>query len=77
MNWERLNRQTILETAWIRVFRDDYKLPDGNKIEEYYVVARDDFVLVLAERDDSLVLVRQFRAATGRVPVQRECRVVH
>lgn len=66
MSWQLRNRTVALETPWLRVFRDEYTLPNGAQIDDFYVVERDDFVLVVAERDEHVVLVRQYRPATNR-----------
>ena len=66
MSWKLRKRTVALNTRWLRVFRDEYTLPNGTDIDDFYVVERDDFVLIVAERDDSVVLVRQYRPATDR-----------
>jgi len=66
MEWQRLRRDVVVDTQWLRVFRDAYRLPDGKELDDYYVVERSDFVLVVAGDPDSVVLVRQYRPATGR-----------
>jgi ADP-ribose pyrophosphatase len=40
-------------------------MTDGRLIDDYYIVVRDDFVLVIAVQDDALILVRQYRPATN------------
>jgi len=66
MPWQRLKRETVLDSQWLRVFRDSYRLPTGNQVDDYYVVERADFVVVVAGNADSVVLVRQYRPATEK-----------
>ena len=66
MSWQRLKRDTILDSQWLRVFRDTYRLPTGNQLDDYYVVERANFVVVVAGDADSVVLVRQYRPATDK-----------
>jgi ADP-ribose pyrophosphatase len=47
------------------VDRNTYETPAG-LVEEYYVLTRSDFVLVIASYDDSMLLVRQYRPATDQ-----------
>jgi ADP-ribose pyrophosphatase len=48
------------------VFRDEYTLPNGIEVDDFYVIERSDFVLVVAEQNDHVALVRQYRPATNR-----------
>ena len=48
------------------MFRDEYTLPSGTEVDDYYVIERDDFVLVVAEHNDRVALVGQYRPATER-----------
>src|SRR5689334_11821418 len=66
MTWQLRNRTIALQTPWLRVFRDEYTLPDGTQVDDFYVIERSDFVLVVAERNDHVALVRQYRPATNR-----------
>jgi 8-oxo-dGTP pyrophosphatase MutT (NUDIX family) len=66
MSWRLREKTVALDTRWLRVYRNEYSLPNGTDIDDFYVVERDDFVLIVAERDDCVVLVRQYRPATDR-----------
>lgn len=66
MTWQRRNRTIALQTPWLRVFRDEYTLPNGTEVDDFYVIERNDFVLVVAEQNDHVALVRQYRQATNR-----------
>jgi 8-oxo-dGTP pyrophosphatase MutT (NUDIX family) len=66
MIWQRLRREAVIDTKWLRVFRDAYRLPSGRQVDDYYIIERSDFVLVVAGNADSVALVRQFRPATDR-----------
>jgi ADP-ribose pyrophosphatase len=66
MTWERLRRDAVIETRWLRLFKDAYRLPSGKELDDYYVMERGNFVLVVAGNADLVVLVRQFRPATNK-----------
>lgn len=64
--WQLLESNTVLETPWLSVHKNKYQVNKSNTIDDYYIIKRSDFVLVIALRDDSLVLVRQYRPATDK-----------
>src|SRR5262245_43079462 len=66
MTWHRRTRTIALETPWFRVFRDEYTLPNGTEIDDFYAIERNDFVLVVAEQNDHVALVRQYRPVTNQ-----------
>jgi ADP-ribose diphosphatase len=66
MTWQLRNRTIALQTPWLRVFRDEYTLPNGTEVDDFYVIERSDFVLVVAEQNGHVALVRQYRPATNR-----------
>lgn len=66
-DWTLIGSQCVLQTPWITVRRNAYRLPSGGVVDDYYVVSRAPFVLVAAlTADRDIVLVRQFRPATKR-----------
>lgn len=64
--WQLIGSEQVLATSWLKVYRNAYRLPSGVEINDYYVVERDNFVLVVACDRDEVVLVRQYRPATER-----------
>jgi ADP-ribose pyrophosphatase len=62
--WELLGSEPLLDTKWLRVLRNRYR-ERGREIDDYYVIERSPFVLVVAiDPDDQVLLVRQYRPAT-------------
>jgi len=64
--WKLRRSEPVLSTEWLSVFRNEYDLGDGKTVNNYYVVERDDFVLIVALDADELLLVQQYRAATDK-----------
>jgi ADP-ribose pyrophosphatase len=62
-NWKLLGSRQVLSNAWLTLSQNRYELPGGAIVEDYYVLQRKDFALVVARDGDSILLVRQFRAA--------------
>lgn len=65
--WKLLTSQVIVNSPWLQVYRNSYHLPGGQEIEDYYVVERSDFVIVVACDEVEVVLVRQYRPATDQM----------
>lgn len=66
MSWKLLKSRTLIADRWITVRSNDYITGNGRQIDGYYQIERSDFVLVVAESRGRLVMVREFRAGTGR-----------
>jgi 8-oxo-dGTP pyrophosphatase MutT (NUDIX family) len=64
MSWQRLKRENVVDSPWLRVFRDTYQLPQGTLLDDYYIIERSNFVLVVASVGNDVALVRQYRPAT-------------
>jgi ADP-ribose pyrophosphatase len=61
-NWRLIASSPIFDTPWFAVLKKQYDRE--GLLEDYYIVKRDDFVLVVASDNGKLVLVRQYRPAT-------------
>jgi 8-oxo-dGTP pyrophosphatase MutT (NUDIX family) len=62
--WELLDSEPLLDTKWLQVLRNRYRA-GVREIDDYYVIERSPFVLVVAlDPDDNVLLVRQYRPAT-------------
>ena len=64
LSWKLTDSEPLVTSRWLRVSRNSYRLPDGKLIEDYYIVERASFVLVVASDRESVILVRQYRPAT-------------
>lgn len=64
--WTLEHAEPVVVSPWLTVSKNCYRLPDGTTVADYFVVTRSDFVLVVAERDGGIILVKQYRPATNR-----------
>jgi len=64
--WQLLKSTPVLSTPWLSVLKNQYRVSEGEVIDDYYIVSRNDFVLVVALKGGKLILVRQYRPATDR-----------
>ncbi len=65
--WRLLRSATVFETPWVSILKNGYERPDGAVIDDLYVIRRHDYVIIVAGHEGSLVLVREYRAAVGRL----------
>lgn len=63
--WKRVESVPAITSKWLTVNRNTYVTPAG-LVNDYYVLTRSDFVLVIASDGDQLLLVRQYRPATDQ-----------
>lgn len=66
MAWKLRNSREHLRNRWITLEEHDYELPDGKTLPSYWIVRKPAYVLVVAESDAGLVLIREWRPGSGR-----------
>ena len=61
--WQVLKSKEVFAAApWIRVYREQVRLPDGRTVDDYHRIALTDSVIVFAEAADGRIIVeRQYR----------------
>lgn len=67
--WIILESQTILSNKWLSVRADKCKIPESDIIiDDFYVIERPDSVYIVPiTRNLQVVLVKQYRHATGQI----------
>lgn len=66
--WQRTDRKTLVNNAWLKIHQDTYRLPNGKELDDYYVIEERPGVNVVAiTPDNEVILVRQYRAAVKDV----------
>ena len=63
--WRQVGSVSAITSKWLSVDCNTYVTPAG-RVDDYYVLTRNDFVLVIAVDDDCVLMVRQYRPATDR-----------
>lgn len=65
-HWKVLKRETIYDSPWVRLRRDDVQLPDGSVIEGHHVVEvpRPAVGVVPVGSDGRLLLIEHYRFIT-------------
>ena len=69
LRWRTLERRTLFSGGPIRELAvETVQLPDGRRIDDYYMLRMPDFALVYATTPDGVVLLlRQYKHGLGRV----------
>ena len=69
--WRVEDRRRLVDSRWLWVDRETVTLPDGTRLDDYYVVHEPDFVMALAVTgDDQAVLARQYKHGIGRATLE-------
>ena len=64
--WKITSSDVVIETPHLRLRRDQIELPDGRRVENYYVRESRGFTIVFAITPDRhVVLVRQYKHGLG------------
>jgi len=67
--WETLQSRNVFVAApWIRVAKQQVRLPDGRVVDDYHQIDLGDYAIVYAQTDDGRVIVeRQYKHGIGKV----------
>lgn len=57
--WKCLNKEYIISNKWLKIRKDSILLPDGTKINDYYIIEKNNVVLVLALTSDLKVIIKK------------------
>jgi 8-oxo-dGTP pyrophosphatase MutT (NUDIX family) len=65
--WEVLRRVTVYDSPWVRIHRDDIRLPDGSMINGHHVVdvPRPAVGIIPVGGDGRVLLIEHYRFITG------------
>jgi len=65
MKWEILNTEVLIKNKWITVEKHKCKISEDKIIEDYYIVKRADFVIIIAEDKGDIYFLKQYRHGAG------------
>ncbi|MBD0266505.1 MAG: NUDIX hydrolase [Tolypothrix sp. Co-bin9] len=66
--WKTLRSQMVLDHRWCKVRRDEIELPQGEVIDDFFVIIRPDIALILpVTSQKEIVFVRQYRHGVGEI----------
>ncbi len=71
MAWKTLRSEYLMQRPWLTARRDEVELPDGRRMNEYYVLEYPDWINVIAvTTEGKIVLERQWRHALGEMSTE-------
>ncbi|MBK7891589.1 MAG: NUDIX hydrolase [Bdellovibrionales bacterium] len=71
MEWKTLESKELLQVGLFRLRQDRCQMPDGRVMPRYYVMEFPDWVnIVPVTHDNKIVMVEQYRHASGRVHLE-------
>ena len=63
--WKLLKSNSVFSNKWLSILKNQYALSDKT-IDDFYIIERADFVIIVALAGNDLLLVRQYRPATDK-----------
>lgn len=69
IHWKQLQRKTLLDTPYMKVWQDDVELQNGSVIEDYSVVSLPNGVVVVAtdENNNNLIGFDEYKYAVDEI----------
>ncbi len=62
MTWKRLDRKTIYDTKYLKVYEDKVEYPNGNVADSYSVFSLPDVVIVLAQdKEKNIITLLEYK----------------
>jgi ADP-ribose pyrophosphatase len=66
--WRLIKSEIVFDHKWYRLRRDWILLPDGRKIDDYFLSLRPEVVLIFAVTpEEEVLLVRQYKHGAGAI----------
>lgn len=66
--WKILKSEMVFDEKWYKLRRDEVELPNGLKLDDYYVSVRPNVALTFPLTDDNhVIFVRQYKHAAGGI----------
>lgn len=66
--WTIVKSKLVFDTKWVKIRQDEVKLPNGQIIDDFFVIVRPDIALIFPiTSNQEIVFVRQYRHATGQI----------
>lgn len=68
LKWEKLATEYIVKQPWATMRKDVCRMPDGQIVDDYYVLEYPDWANAFAlTEDNEVLLIKQYRHAAGEV----------
>ncbi len=68
MSWKRLGRRTLIDTKFLKIYEDKVELPNGNIMDDYTVVQKPSFSMIVAlDTDGNIIIIDEYKYAVDKV----------
>ena len=65
--WKVLESEKIIDNKWIVVEKQKCDVGDNKIIEDYYIVKKKDYVIIVVEDEGSILFLKQYRHGIGEI----------
>src|SRR5215471_15139648 len=63
-HWQRLDRKTVYDSKFLKIYEDKVRLANGTKIDDYTVVEKPNVVMVVAtDTNGDIIVLREYKYA--------------
>lgn len=66
-SWKKLNSQIAFNCPYLKVLKNQYDTGEGLTIDDYYLVERSDYVVIVAKFQEKFVVVSQYRPGPNKI----------
>ena len=71
LNWRVVESEKVYSAPWLNAYRETCIKPDGNVVNDYYVLHYPNWVTALAQTaTGNFLLIKQYRHAIGKVSLE-------
>lgn len=69
--WHILSKETLLNSRWLKIYREKCLLPNGKVIDDFYTISQPDWVLILARtKEGKWIIESQYRHGTQKCSLE-------
>lgn len=67
VTWKLLNRKTVYDSKFVKVFEDEVELPSGKIIPDYTVIEKPDIVIIVAtDKENNIIVLNEYKYAVNQ-----------
>ncbi len=67
MSWKQLSRKALINSKFLKIYQDSVELPNGTIINDYTLVEKPSFVMVVAtDQDNHLITIDEYKYAINQ-----------
>ena len=57
--WKQLRREYVINNKWVKLAKDEVLLPDGHRMDDFYVFEKKNVSVIVALDEDNNVLIKK------------------